>query len=267
METSSEKVYFNEVTISVINDYSDEDYEKIEAVDNNISELLESDEYKSLDLEQKVEKARNLLYTLAIDGTSDHPYSLIKFNSICYEESTHTFGFQYFNGDLGGVTIEEKKTELRTDDGIVIKSMVGASTDTSQSVSKEAKTTSQNNCAIMYDWYDDVEQIEQYYRDYEESWAKKGLSTTTFIHPTVNDYANRLFDRELIIFATHGGQYPLYTTFLSKSTYSAICTLEKETKEKNETYKYDINQHHVVKVNGNYWILPSFFHFIMEVVD
>ena len=259
-ETNKEQISSNSVKISVINDYSEEDYKKIEKVDSSISVLLESNEYKKLDLEERIEMVKKLLYTLSLNGTSDCPCSLIKFNSICYEESTHTFGFQYFNGDLGGVTIEEEIPEFKTDDGTIIKSMVGTSLNTMQSVSKDVKTNNQNKCVIMYDWFDNIEQTEQYYRDYEESWSKKGLNTTTFIHPTLDDYANKLSNKELIIFATHGGQYPIYTNFLSKNTYSAICTLEKETKETNEKYKYDINQHHIVKANGTYWILPSFFH-------
>lgn len=144
-ETNKEQISSNSVKISVINDYSEEDYKKIEKVDNSISVLLESNEYKKLDLEERIERVKKLLYTLSLNGTSDYPCSLIKFNSICYEESTHTFGFQYFNGDLGGVTIEEKIPEFKTDDGTIIKSMVGTSLNTMQSVSKDVKTNNQKN--------------------------------------------------------------------------------------------------------------------------
>lgn len=268
METNNKQISSNIVEISVIDDYSDEDYKKIEAVDNSISELLLSDEYKKLELEKKIEKVKELLYTLSIDGTSDYPYSLIKFNSICYEESTHTFGFQYFNGDLSGVNLKSFSNENELFEKFDTTNFRNVNTlfnlrSYSENQNLNIKANVQAKATVFYDFDSDVNKIN-YYKKILSQWSNSGINTNIITSPTVDVYANGLTDNDIIVLATHGAYIKQkITDWFTDSKKSTICTREVSTEEKDKKYKNDINQHNIAGISGEtgkeYWIFPSFF--------
>jgi hypothetical protein len=75
------------------------------AVDNAIKSLLESDEYKALSFDRKIDTVSNLLNELANNGTEEFPYSLINSIVLSGVPTNRMFSFNYRCGMSGGVAI------------------------------------------------------------------------------------------------------------------------------------------------------------------
>ncbi|MGN0638411.1 MAG: hypothetical protein ACI4J0_08560 [Huintestinicola sp.] len=98
-ETESEQT---EVSSEDGDTLTDLELDEMQAVDNAISELLNSDEYKSLSSEDERREAVTALITeLAEKGTEEFPYPLINKSSVNTEGDV--ISFSYKCGALGGV--------------------------------------------------------------------------------------------------------------------------------------------------------------------
>ncbi len=86
-------------------DLTDLEIAEMQAVDEAISNLMNSDEYKSLDTEEeRREAAIALINTLAESGTEEYPYPLIDKSSVSAEGDV--ISFSYKCGVFGGVMTE-----------------------------------------------------------------------------------------------------------------------------------------------------------------
>lgn len=83
---------------------SDTELDEIEAVNNAIQELLQSEDFNKLDIPQQAERMLILLNDIAENGTEDFTYPLIKKRSICYG-GNGMISFEYSCGNLGGVDL------------------------------------------------------------------------------------------------------------------------------------------------------------------
>lgn len=240
----------NTLTINVQNDWTEEQLQYSQIVDDKIQSLLKNDEYMEKTIEEKSKAVNDLLAELSQKETP-----LILKDSICYDEISQIYSFQYTDGTLGAVELKSNKI-----DDMVLgdsSSIISANTETDEDIDSNLSS----KAVIMYDWYTDNDDILEFYKEYQDEWISKGLSTDLSVNPTVEDYKTRLANKELVLIAAHGSRYTL--GLFNKTTYSVICTHEQTSKELNKKYKYDINQKNIIKANTEhgevYWMLPSFF--------
>ena len=242
----------NHITIEIKEGWSKEEYDDIEVVDKSIQNLLNEDNYKNSNYENKKGLIKNLL-----DGLSDDRRALINKDSIFFDDKTDLYTFSYKNGELGCVKIFKSKEK----DGFLYGETTTGNNSNSQSNSGEKRDC---NALIIYDWYTDKDEILSIYKNYQRAWNEKGISTTLSQNPTVAQYNSQLSNNYLILIAAHGSRWSLKTGwFASPVTYSVICTHDACSAEKDNLYKNDIGQKNLVKAsteNGQfYWIMPSFF--------
>lgn len=242
----------NTITISVQNDWTEEQIQNTQIVDDEIQSLLKKDEYIEKNVDEKSKAVNELLIEFSQKETP-----LVLKDSICYDELSQIYSFQYADGTLGAVELKSEPI-----DNMILgnsSSMVNTNTKTDKDI--DSNVSSQ--AVIMYDWYTDNDDILDFYEEYQDEWEAKGLGTDLSINPTVEDYKTQLANRELVLIAAHGSRYPLKSGLFNETTYSVICTHEQTNKELNKKYKYDIKQKNIVAVNTEhgkvYWMLPSFF--------
>lgn len=240
----------NTLTISIQNDWTEEQLQNVQIVDDKIQSLLKNNEYTEKTVEEKSKAVYELLTELSQKETP-----LVLNDSICYDEISQIYSFQYTDGTLGAVELKSNKM----DDMVLGNSSSIVSTSTEADKDIDSKALSQ--AIIMYDWYTNNDDILEFYKEYQDEWISKGLSTDLSVNPTVEDYKTQLANKELVLIAAHGSRYTL--GLFDKTTYSVICTHEQTSKELNEKYKYDIKQKNIIKANTEhgevYWMLPSFF--------
>lgn len=85
--------------------FTDTELCEMEAVQNAISELMQSDGFSALDTAQKAERMLTLLNELADNGTAEYAYPLIAKPSI-YHDGGDMISFSYSCGVLGGIKLE-----------------------------------------------------------------------------------------------------------------------------------------------------------------
>ena len=252
----------NTVEVEVKSDWTEDELSVMEKADNAIQELISKEDYKNKTFDQKSDSVNKLLNELSEDENG----ALIIADSICFDEESGIYSFEYSNGCLGCVSIE-KNIE---DSGVIFgdssssSSTNQGSSDTNENSSQPAVNSSNTDAVIMYDWYEDKDSVLEFYREYQEEWNEKGLDTELSINPTVEQYATQLSDNALILIAAHGSRYTLKSgLFKPSATYSVICTHEHCTNDIDKNYKFDINQKNIVRANTEdgkyYWMLPAFF--------
>lgn len=92
------------VAIWVVEPFTDKELNDMEAVDEALSELMESEEYQALLDIEKLDRVVSLLKGLSIQGTENHPYSLVMPGSIHINDDT--VSFQYACGVGSNVMIK-----------------------------------------------------------------------------------------------------------------------------------------------------------------
>lgn len=252
----------NTVEIEVKSDWTEDELSVMEKADNAIQELISKEDYKKKTFDQKSDSVNKLLNELSEDENG----ALIMADSICFDEESSIYSFEYSNGCLGCVSIEKNNE----DSGVIFGDSNSSSStnlgspNTNENSSQPASNSSNTDAVIMYDWYEDKDSVLEFYREYQEDWNEKGLDTELSINPTVEQYATQLSDNALILIAAHGSRYTLKSgLFKPSATYSVICTHEHCTNDIDKNYKFDINQKNIVRANTEdgkyYWMLPAFF--------
>lgn len=252
----------NIVEIEVKEDWADEELSVMEQADNSIQELLSDNDYQDKTFEQKSDSVNALLNELS----SDESGALIIPDSICFDEDSGVYSFEYSNGCRGCVSIEDKDddSDIILGENCSESSSTSVSTKSGNSVAPSESAINNSNILIMYDWYTDKDDILDFYKDYKESWNSKGMKTELSINPTVEQYGTQMVDNAIVLIAAHGSRYSLKGGMFNPSvTYSVICTHEKCDKGTDKKYKFDISQKNIVRANTEdgkfYWTLPSFY--------
>lgn len=212
--------------------------------------------------EQKVDSVEALLNSLS----SDENGALIISDSICFDEASGVYSFEYSNGCLGCVSIKDKDEDggiVLGEDGSVSSANFNSSEAGNNATSNE-NVINNLNILIMYDWYMDNNEVLDFYREYQESWNAKGMKTGLSVNPTVEQYGTQMADNAIVLIAEHGSRYSLKGgVFKPSINYSVICTHEKCDKGTDKKYKYDISQKNIVRANTEdgkfYWTLPTFY--------
>lgn len=97
-------IHCSETTeIWVLEPFSDKELYDMEAVDDAISELMDSEEFEQMSVKEKAAQAKALLVKLSKEGTPDRPYSLVIANSIYVDGDM--ISFSYSCGVDGGIML------------------------------------------------------------------------------------------------------------------------------------------------------------------
>lgn len=227
----------------------EEDYDNMETVNTEIDELLSDTSFMEKDNDTKAAEIEEYLGKLETDEK-------IQKDSIKIDEANNIVTFQYPGGILGGVMYE--KLEENSDIGETA-ALNKPSADLNDSSEQDAGIGN----AIILNSFSDFGTIinatvdNTFYETLKSKWDEKGLKTVLDTDVTVEDYKN-LDDYNVIYFATYGSMYSWLDGF-KLNTCPAICLSEKVSKENDKKYKMELKDKQIAKVNGRYWILPSFF--------
>ena len=254
-QAKSEAYNSNAVEVNFYTELTDEELMVIEEVDEEIIDLLNDKEYQAMETDAKKEAASDLLNNLAED-------SMIVADSIVYNEEYKLFGFEYLDGILGGIMLEEfENSEFNGGAGgteavsekvsFVVPSVSGGTEEIGTALilnSFPAFETTQSNIAFRTNFYVTT----------KNEWDDKGLTTTLKdSNVTVADYKT-LDDYNVVCISTHGSTYSFVDANNNITSYPAICLAEQRTTSKDKLYEAERKDQQIVTVNGRYWILPKF---------
>lgn len=248
----------NEVTVNYYTPISDETNDAMKKVEDGIDALISSDDFLSKKYNEKVQEVEGQLHEYEEEN-------LITENSIFHDKENKIISFQYPEGVQGGVEIEDsdeyleealEESFVREEDGFLEKlnnnyGRIGKSCIILNSFPGFESLRSEINFRTIF------------YQDLQRSWNSTGSALTTTLKDTdvtVADYTS-LSPYDVICISTHGNRYSWRSGLFwhRQNEASAICLSEQQTRAKNRSYSLWLKDKQVVKVNGRYWILPSFF--------
>lgn len=222
------------------------DLADMQLADQAVTALTDSDDFAAMTLDERWEAADEQLQALAEDD-------LIDGSSIYYDADTQMFTFAYSCGAWGGLllqdvedlTPQETATDLPSLDEL---DMVNGSSSTAD---------------IYYSFDDTIGSSRYpYYLAMQSSWSGAGLDTRLHTNLTVSNM-RRIRASDLIVFSMHGSYYTYTYGLFWKRTVTApiMILLEESTWYNDFFYASDLLSHRVIKVNGLYALMPSFFQY------
>lgn len=222
--------------------------EEMEQADAAITGLTDSAEYAAMSQEERQAAAAAQLEELA-------GQQLIQSDSIYYDEENGMYTFSYACGVWGGLTVAEQEAEDDSEQFALPLSQEGAD--------MLAGTNSYLGNAIIYYAFDDTVNSSRYpnYVYMQGYWNGLGLQTTLDADVTVRDLRH-MDDYDLCILSAHGAYYTYsYNYFFWERTDTApiIILREQSNLWKDLLYAVDLLCHRVIKIDGQYSLLPSFF--------
>lgn len=238
-----------------------EELDGIQIVDNALAELMVSEGFAALTIEEKATQVVELLTMLAEE-------SLVIAESIYYEEVDRAVYYEYATGALGMVILEQE-TDLNVN-GTGEKSTNGINPDNTAVLSVSAEAEVLNTSApdnernvLILNGFENTSYRRDYYNNLETEWDALGLNTTIDVNVTVTDMKNLdSSDWDVVVFAMHGSKY---RTERGANKRPVLCINEVPTSTTDAAYAYELNTRHtVIKVNyvdgtSGYWIAPLFF--------
>ncbi len=242
------------VSICFINKLTTEELNDIEIVDARIqAELFECGTYDQMDMDQRKQKAQDILKDLEKEG-------LIEKGSIVYDAASYSYSFQYQCGVCGSVIfkdwpVAEEISDSATSNGVYSVSTTNMSNQLSLDLGDAVILWSFNQA------WDDSSFRKPYYEEVEKKWDKAGLDTTVIWNTTVEHY-KKLSGYEVILFSGHG-TYMTYKYEGKETTCSSLILRHQSSTEQNRSYSADLIQFRIglCSVRGGvmYAILPNFF--------
>lgn len=215
--------------------------------DEALAELTSSPEYAALTPDAQADAAADRLDDLA-------DQALIRADSIYYDAENRMYTFTYACGVWGGLMLDQPADD----------SEQFALPLTEQGLDALAGTNDTLASAIIYYAFDDTVNSTRYpyYVQMAGFWNEVGLDTTLDSDVTVRDM-RRMNNYDLCILSAHGAYYTYsyrYAFFWEKVESAPIIILMEESNLwKDLLYSIDLLCHRVIKINGQYCLLPSFF--------
>lgn len=262
----------NTVTIKYYMPLTDDIYTIMDDVDDEIDKLLDASDFA-----EKTDDEKLAMVTTLLNGLVEEDKILD--NSIVVDQTNSIVSFQYpgkiyggimygefeedSNGELSG-TIEtditdetggdkEKKTSYPERNTYIPASAYANAVNTQQS-QEIGKALILNSFPGFETSSSAITFRTGFYETLKSEWDEAGLKTLLDTDVTVDDY-KKLHNYNVVCVSTHGSIYPV-----SESTaYPAICLNQPQSGENNKKYMAELKSQQVAKVNGSYWILPSFF--------
>lgn len=221
---------------------AEEIQKEIDTVAEKLDELKSSDEYESLDPDEKTEKVVRELDGLTKKG-------LVKADTIFCDEENHIITYQYASGVLACEAIDE------FDDNVC--GMPSGPALSRQDEFYTANGEKKADALILWALSDQIENYP-YCCDLAMEWSNAGVKTRIDSTVTLDDLCN-LKDYEFVLFELHG----IYLDFscVKKELVSSIIITEQEPNKKtNEKYASDLQSYGVGILTGNrYFITSRFF--------
>ncbi|MBR6096623.1 MAG: InlB B-repeat-containing protein [Oscillospiraceae bacterium] len=241
---------------------SAETIEKMDEANLRIVGLIYSDEYVDAEKEDREAAVKTLLESLKADG-------LIVPESVHYIEEYALFSFEYADGVLGGIQIEDFKPEFNgigqsvTPEITVAELLEDQEPPTNEAESWFVDANNDIGTALILNAFPSFEteatQIAYrttFYETLRNKWDAATLTTTLDTDVTVNDFKN-FGSYNVVVIATHGGTYAWFDNEGNYHQSPSICLTEPSTD--NSLYDLELKEGMIVAVNGRYRILPKFF--------
>lgn len=245
--------------IDVYEDISDESIDEMIAVNNALETFSESDEYKNLTFEERVDAIKNLLKQLSETGTEEYPHSLIVSSSITFDKNSNLYSFMY-NCKITGFfeVINEEYSET-------VGMASSLSNENDKSTELDESTNNENNsylgtAKIIYDLnvYDRKNSNFSYslFKSYAEKWSKEGLNTTiTADHSDGSDTTSieelkNLSSYDYVVIAAHGAD---------NNNNPLIAVSDPGNNENYKRYKKDLRSGRIVPYGESFCVVHSFF--------
>lgn len=260
----------NTVTIDIVNEFSDEEYDAAEYISIELEELMRSEEYQDGSKSEKIQKAISKLEELSETGR-DNKY-VIK-ESIRYDGDTDILYYTDLLGTYRGIIMSEEDEKGYYLAGYDSTNAAVATNDSSKKIDRTYSsgldfiTSDMENGVIIDGWALYVDNPQGYFDYYSELCGK--LETAgmkmNLVHGTVQTLKTILNDQDFVAFGCHGS---LYT--LNGIEMQIIGMPELATKTLTKAYAADLNKQNVLRLisNGNdfdpdvhesYYITPGFF--------
>ncbi len=267
--TGESNLESNDISIAFINNISEEEFEEMAAVDNTIeTEIFAAENFETLTLEEKKQLAEDNLSQMAEE-------EFIKEDTICFNDVSSTYTFQYSSGALGAIVLDDLYGAQEDLDSALngVGSLSGAALYSDNQTDLVALNTigsedlSNANIDAMILWSFNLPQDNPsfrvgFYEETEQLWEEKGVDTTVDWDVTVNDYKN-LSQYEIIVISGHG-THDRYTIGGISRILPSIVLSERATEEKDRLYAEDLKMQRIGKVSLKwvgtiYTILPDFW--------
>lgn len=216
--------------------------------DAAVATLTGSDEYAAMPLEERRAAADEELQALAEE-------ELIEGNSIYYDEENQMITFSYACGVLGGVLLRDLD-ELEPAGGPDVSALAAPEAENA------VLTGRLFGYADIYYAFDNTVNSARYpyYAAMQQTWSEAGLATRIHTNLTVSRMKH-IESSDLCILSMHGSYYTYTYGRLWRRSITApiLILMEQSTWYKDLLYAADLLTHRVIKVNGLYCLLPSFF--------
>ncbi len=219
------------------------------AADAAVTALTGSDDFAEMSQEERKEAADEALSELASQ-------QLIEQGSVYYDEANSMYTFTYACGVLGGVLLEDLDAENSE-----LFDLSSFSLDELAEVPETENAVSAYRGIIYYAFDDGVNSTRYpYYCSIRDYWNSMGLYTRIDTDVTISDL-KRMGSYDLAVLSAHGAYYTYTYGTLWKRTTSApvIILLEESSQLKDLRYAVDLLTHRIIKINGLYAVVPSFF--------
>ncbi len=105
-DNGNDSLVSNTVNIEVY-EFTEKDIFDNDQVLSTVENLYRSDEFKSMDLDSKIETMYNLLVELSENGTPEAPYSLIQRDSIHFDKEHNQYTFIIYRGGIVVIPLVE----------------------------------------------------------------------------------------------------------------------------------------------------------------
>lgn len=265
----SEKITTDPYSIFVYYEITDEDTEKMNAVDDEINKII---------LDKKSGYSENKKNEESIKETHDavntYLCQLVNAGTITnlqYEEELYAFSWTYCDTDIdtmhfiyGDINEDVKGKELgkATDENTRQK---GDNLNRVQipkvSSSDEIDMNISQGKVVILNYYEQGHSWSNNYDKISKKLTTSGFDVTNIYDFTCADFMHLQEYNSLILLNSHGD-----TSNGKQSGTPMICTQESQTNEKNKKYSSDIKRKRIKKVtladnSKVYWIYPELFNF------
>lgn len=262
----------NTVTIDIVNEFTDKEFDAAEYISTELEELMSSEEYQAASKSEKIQKAISKLEELSEVG-QDNKY-VIK-ESIRYDGNTDILYYTDLLGTYRGIIMSEENAKgyylagHDSTNATVATNDSPKKTDRTYSSGLDYITSDMEKGVIIDGWalyVDNPQGRFDYYSELCGELENAGMEMN-LVHGTVQTLKTVLNDQDFVAIACHGG---LRT--LNGIEVPIIEMPELTDKTLDKAYAADLNKQNVIKLaydsKGNdfdpyahecYYITPSFF--------
>lgn len=252
----NDSIQSNVAKVTVIKNLSASDMQQ---VDQKLSDVIGNADYSARTVEEKKTVIGQALNDLQAAGE-------IVPDSIEYNEAAATFAFEYTNGVLGGVVLEDFIEEVN---GPVAASVPSAEHETQRRpifsnggfdgivlANDAGSSAGIGKATILFGFENTASRLDFYQKTAVPDWESAGLSTSFVKNATVDDFlAMDGTKSNVYIIAMHGTTY---------GTSPCICLNESLSDSKDSAYSIPLSHNTVAKLyysdgTSGYGILPAFF--------